>query len=174
MSDIPAGLCQCGCGVATSIATDNYASRGYVKGQPVPFVLGHNKRSGKGKSYSYRGGRSRTRGGAKREHVIVAERALGRPLPVGTHVHHVDGNKRNNANSNLVICQDGSYHRLLHSRAKVVHAGGNPNTHHWCHQCKTPKPFSDFYMRHGLGRLRSDCKACVKVKNSQRSIHGED
>ena len=31
---------------------------------------------------------------------------------------HLDGNPRNNAPSNLVICQDKAYHMLLHARQR--------------------------------------------------------
>ncbi len=46
-------------------------------------------------------------------HRIVAECVLGRKLRKNECVHHIDMNKKNNLNSNLVIC-DLSYHRLLH------------------------------------------------------------
>jgi hypothetical protein len=58
---------------------------------------------------------------------IVAEKALGKPLPDGAEVHHVDGNGRNNDPSNLVICPDKSYHRLLHVRTAAFEACGNAN-----------------------------------------------
>lgn len=35
------GLCECGCGQRTSIATQNDIARGAVKGQPRRFVHGH-------------------------------------------------------------------------------------------------------------------------------------
>ena len=68
-------------------------------------------------------------------HILVAEKALGRLLPKGAQVHHVDGNPRNNSNRNLVICQDMAYHKLLHYRTRVVKAGGNPNTDKFCGDC---------------------------------------
>jgi hypothetical protein len=39
------------------------------------------------------------------EHRLLATRALGRPLPRKAHVHHHDGDGRNNK-GNLVICPD--------------------------------------------------------------------
>lgn len=69
------------------------------------------------------------------EHVLVAERAIGKRLPAGAIVHHVDENPRNNANSNLVICPDQKYHMLLHKRARAIDACGNANWHP-CQFCK--------------------------------------
>lgn len=69
------------------------------------------------------------------EHRLVAERALGRFLPDGAEVHHVNEKKGDNAGTNLVICPDGDYHRLLHVRADALRASGNPD---WrkCPYCK--------------------------------------
>ncbi len=41
MSKIPVGLCQCGCGAKTRIATKTNRRRGIVKGQPMRFVHPH-------------------------------------------------------------------------------------------------------------------------------------
>ncbi len=35
-------LCECGCGQVAPIATETRPSRGYVKGQPMQFIKGHN------------------------------------------------------------------------------------------------------------------------------------
>src|SRR3990167_9989532 len=59
-------------------------------------------------------------GKSKAIHILVAEKALGRPLPEGVEVHHHDENRQNNSNSNLVICQDVAYHRLLHVIMRVL------------------------------------------------------
>lgn len=69
------------------------------------------------------------------EHVLIAERLLGRELRKGVEIHHVDGNGRNNAHSNLVICPDHGYHSLLHMRTEAIDACGNPS---WrkCSYCK--------------------------------------
>jgi hypothetical protein len=39
---VPHGYCRCGCGQKTEIATYSRPSRGYVKGEPLPYVRGHN------------------------------------------------------------------------------------------------------------------------------------
>src|SRR5712691_2773604 len=36
------GLCECGCGLAAPIATQTMRRRGWIKGQPVRFIRGHN------------------------------------------------------------------------------------------------------------------------------------
>jgi len=54
----------------------------------------------------------------KMKHVLVAEKALGKSLPKGAVVHHVDLDKKNNKPSNLVICPDQAYHLLLHKRMR--------------------------------------------------------
>jgi hypothetical protein len=77
-------------------------------------------------------------------HLVIAERVLGHRLPAGAEVHHVDENKRNNKHTNLVICQDRTYHLLLHHRARVLRAGGNPNTQKICSRCRELKLLTEF------------------------------
>lgn len=62
--------------------------------------------SGSGKSYAKSFGRH--------THRMVAERMLGRKLKPGEVVHHIDGNKRNNAPENLMVFSSQSEHAKWH------------------------------------------------------------
>lgn len=42
MNNIPHGLCQCGCGQETSLASTTLKKRGWVKGEPLRYISGHN------------------------------------------------------------------------------------------------------------------------------------
>lgn len=118
--------------------------------------------------------RTRTRGGYKQrlnasvyEHVLVAEAALGRKLPAGVQIHHGNEDKMDNRSSNLVICQDAAYHKLLHVRTRVLRAGGDPNTERICGMCKELRPFNAFTVSRankstGLG---SRCRECSSIYN---------
>jgi hypothetical protein len=61
-----------------------------------------------------------TKGGYIAEHILVVEAALGKYLPTGAVVHHVNGVRTDNRPDNLVICQDNNYHFLLHNRQNKI------------------------------------------------------
>jgi hypothetical protein len=116
---------------------------------------------------------SRRNGNLRCDHVVIAERALGHPLPAGAHVHHLNENGRDNRNHNLVICQDAAYHKLLHVRARVVRAGGNPDTQRICCYCHAPKDIGEFYNRHGQ-RRDSACIECSRTKARERQAKARE
>jgi hypothetical protein len=91
-------------------------------------------------------------------HVEIAERALGRRLPKGACVHHVDEDKLNNRNDNLVICPSNAYHKLLHVRMAARQACGNPD---WraCTYCKQYSPLGELQTSFGK-RIRFRHAAC--------------
>jgi len=75
---------------------------------------------------------------------IIAERVFGRYLPNEAVIHHVDGNTFNDAKSNLVICEDNSYHIFIEARTRAYQACGNA---HWrkCVFCKEYDDLSNLY-----------------------------
>lgn len=154
VSTVDPGFCECGCGAKTAISPRNWKRMGYVKGQPFRFLPSHSRRVTRAPGVYRRQRVTGSKHGSVLEHVLIAERALGKPLPAGAQVHHVDENRRNNANRNLVICQDQTYHSLLHRRARVLRAGGNPNTDLVCSACKAVKPIAAFNKCHG------QCRTC--------------
>lgn len=163
------GFCQCGCGQPTKIAQRDHAGWQRTKGQPSRFLQGHHARMKPCVVSPY----PTVVAADKKQvpiHVVVATAALGRPLPKGAVVHHVDGNGHNNVPWNLVICNDQGYHLLLHSRAVVVRAGGNPNEQQFCRGCQKPQDFSNFHARGGesVSRRQSQCKACVRARVQRR------
>jgi hypothetical protein len=171
-------FCQCGCGLPVPIIkiTDN--KRGRIKGQPARWVQGHNiKNRPRSSGYQLRQALTHPRSsghGYALEHVLIAERALGRPLPIGAEVHHADEDSLNNANQNLVICQDRAYHKLLHVRMRVVKAGGNPDTQRICSSCHQTKAFGAFYrMKSSINcGLQKRCIDCCKEHDRGRRRDG--
>ncbi len=174
-------MCQCGCGQPAPIMPKTDRAHGYVKGQPFRFVAGHQRRGKpalRGSAHpGWRGGRSvdsagyvMVNAGRRRpvqEHILVAERALGRRLPSGAHVHHFNEIKNDNRNVNLVICQDNTYHSLLHTLRKIQRAGGRPFIDKWCSSCKRALPRMAFGIDDRCLRCR-ECSARLARERNRR------
>ena len=146
--EIPKGLCQCGCGQKTVIAKRNDTGQHMVKGEPQRFVKGHHLRPTRRcykKIKDPDHPRSSTNGYVL-EHILLAEKALGKPLPSGAQIHHVNMDMTDNSSGNLVVCQDASYHKLLHVRKNALQSCGHVN---WlkCPYCQQYDAPENMYVR---------------------------
>lgn len=119
---------------------------------------GGRKISRRGYVLIHRLGHPRASKGYVFEHLLVAERAVGRLLLLPVVVHHIDGQKTRNDGCNLVVCPDQPYHNELHRKQRVFRAGGNPWTQRMCCDCGTLRETTAFYFSNG--RFASDCKEC--------------
>lgn len=106
---------------------------------------GKESASFKGGTFIDQSGYIRVRGmrGMPLQHRLIAERVIGRKLRAVEVVHHINGNKQDNRNENLLVCTN-SYHRLIHTRMDAQAACGNPNwlRCRYCHTYDAPEHLS--------------------------------
>ena len=125
--EVPYGYCHCGCGQKTTIAKYNDDQNGCVKGEPKKFI-NHHYRKARGRKVIRTGGyvwvycpshpRAR-KDGYFYEHVLVAEKMLGRFLEPGEVVHHKDEDRTNNSPENLEIFKNNGKHTSFHAQNRV-------------------------------------------------------
>jgi hypothetical protein len=133
---IPYGFCACGCGGKTNFFHNKFKK----------FIWGHNSLKGSN-NIQWKGGKYFTVAGYVQsyspnhprachnyvyEHILLAEKALGKPLPPKAIVHHANGSKNYGL---LVICPNQKYHALLHYRMRALKECGYAT---WvkCRYCK--------------------------------------
>jgi len=125
--------------------------------------------------YETTGFRTRV-GGPIFKHTLMAEKALGKALPKDAVVHHANGDWLNNVNSNLVICPDNAYHRLLHLRMKAKEVCGKAS---WrlCGYCKVYGNPQDPLFTSSIKTQKHYHKACASyyqraLRRSQGAQNG--
>jgi hypothetical protein len=102
---------------------------------------------------------------SRREYLVKAEHVLGHLPSVGAIIHHVDQNRQNNRNDNLVILQNQIEHAQLHRRLRIKRAGGNPWTQQICGQCRKVKDLTEFSpSTRLLSKHKTVCKLCAVVQ----------
>ena len=130
--EIPYGYCHCGCGQKTRIATVNDKGNGTVKGEPKRYV-NHHYNKGRHRDlikdgyilvYCPSHPRSRKNGYVP-EHVLVAEKVIGRPLKPGEVPHHKDGNRGNNSPDNIEVFESNGKHISFHAQISETWGAGN-------------------------------------------------
>ena len=158
-------LCECGCG------TKLIKKKWWRPSWSPRFIKGHHLKGSR--SRNYRGGNYEDheydciytpyhpfapKNGYMRIHRLVMEKHIGRYLLPTEHIHHKDGNKKNNDISNLQIISNSEHQNITHiidfsnykcsecgSNKTIIEKNGRP---HWYYD--------------GLGNTL--CKNCYKRK----------
>ena len=85
----------------------------------------------------------------KREHVVVAERMIGRPLDPDEVVHHANGQKADNRPENLMVMKRRDHQRVHLGKGQLVH----------CRSCGRERWLSPFHYAK-LGPKGYACRPC--------------
>ncbi len=104
-------------------------------------------------------------------HRLIIEKVLGKPIPNGAVTHHIDGNKLNNNNDNLVLCESPAYHGLLHQRARALKESGHANWRR-CSYCKQyDKPSKLYFHKTRTQTFHMVCQNKYHVEYKKRGLN---
>ena len=169
-------LCECDCGK-----------------EPTPgkrFI--HNHHCYGANNHKWKGGRTRsgvyinillpehpraTPSGYVYEHILIAERVLGKPLPGGAVIHHHDGYSEA-AKKKIVICENHAFHQILHARQRALRGGGHANWRKckYCHGWDDPTnlyiPSSGKYAMHRRCNAKYHRLRKIKLQGVNHGEHG--
>ena len=179
--EIPYGYCRCGCGEKTNLAPQTWKKAGWIKGNPLRYIRGHFNgflkgaqhpgwkggfNINQGRVYLYHPGHPRANSrGYVLQSIIIAEDILGKPLPHGAKVHHANLDKIDE--NGLVICQNESYHQLLHRRTIAYRACGHAN-YLRCYFCNNfDDPTKLFVRPGGFSAYHRECRNEHLAKNKK-------
>ena len=103
------------------------------------------------------------------EHLLIVERALGKPLPAGAEVHHVNEVRHDNRPENLVVCPDRAYHKLLHQRMRSFEVTGSYDKRP-CKYCKEYDDTANLVERHNNGSFHKACRDAYNAEYRKRIL----
>lgn len=105
--------------------------------------------------------------------VAIAEEVLGKRLPQGAVVHHLDGDFTNDSNTNLAVFPSKAYHNLIHARMDALAVCGHAN---WakCQYCKRYDAPENLFitMRNGRRAWHRKCNNAYSLDGYYRRKNG--
>lgn len=102
------------------------------------------------------------------EHILVAEKMLGRELKASECVHHIDKNRMNNSTDNLIIFSSSSDHIRYHGGGQLIPNGDGT------YKCKSEKiiifQYSNRTKKDILNDIEDKGSVIVIEKNDKKKI----
>ena len=104
----------------------------------------------------------------KRMHTYIIEGVLGRKLKKSETIHHIDENRANNENSNLIVCSR-KFHPFLHKRINALAEKGSVNAEK-CNYCGCYDFKENMYVYKKTGRaFHRECQNKYRRERYKRA-----